>query len=410
MTVTIGPINNLKDAWRALDELARALNTLEVTGGGGAGETATTEAQGIVKVDNDSAGDPIALTVAGHGSTPAPHSGHAHLVSGKVPLSELPPLAGTPGSAGPPGSPGPAGSMMPLREGPKGSMGLPGPPGDRGAPGPAGIAGPGGPAGPYIPGKDGASGRDGFTVVGPQGSQGVAGPQGVQGPVGPGHVLIDGKQGPMGFCIPGTPGTAGAAGGAGPAGPQGLVGVPGRDGQRGRDAVPMAANSQSLPSFYAKRLAANYTNNAVALTAVSGLTMPLTPGSWLFEYHICYQSAALTTGIAFSVNFTGTVTTFLNDMFWGAVTASDATAAADQDQILAGTGSLLRVFSNRAKFTTIRGVTISVDTINADMYMKIVGIAEVTVAGNIELWAASEVAASQITVKAGSLLCLTQAL
>jgi hypothetical protein len=141
MTVTIGPINNLKDAWRALDELARALNTLEVTGGGGAGETATTEAQGIVKVDNDSAGDPIALTVAGHGSTPAPHSGHAHLVSGKVPLSELPPLAGTPGSAGPPGSPGPAGSMMPLREGPKGSMGLPGPPGDRGAPGPAGIAG-----------------------------------------------------------------------------------------------------------------------------------------------------------------------------------------------------------------------------------------------------------------------------
>lgn len=41
---------------------------------GGATATATTAAQGKVKVDHDSAGDPVALTSAGHGAAADPHS------------------------------------------------------------------------------------------------------------------------------------------------------------------------------------------------------------------------------------------------------------------------------------------------------------------------------------------------
>lgn len=216
----------------------------------------------------------------------------------------------------------------------------------------------------------------------------------------------------MGLPIPGPqglPGAPGAPGGAGAAGAPGSQGMPGLDGKLvTRDSIWTPPPTWPLwPIVTTKRLNANYTNNAVALTKVTGLDIFAPIGSWVFEYVLAYQSAALTTGIAFSVNHNGTVTTFTWDMIWGAIVAADATAGADQDQILA-TAAPLRVFSSRGKFTTLRGVTISVDTINADMQMRIVGLAEVTVAGNLELWCASEVAASQVLVKAGSMVILTK--
>jgi hypothetical protein len=115
----------------------------------------------------------------------------------------------------------------------------------------------------------------------------------------------------------------------------------------------------------------------------------------------------LTTGIRLAVNHSGTVTTFIWDQVFGAIVAADATAGADQDQVLS-TAAPLRVFSSRAKSTVVRGITISVDTINADMMMRIWGLAEVTVAGNLELWCGSEVAASQVLIKAGSIVRSTK--
>lgn len=44
---------------------------------GGGASVATTAAQGIVKVDHNSAGDPVALTAAGHGAAADPHSQYA---------------------------------------------------------------------------------------------------------------------------------------------------------------------------------------------------------------------------------------------------------------------------------------------------------------------------------------------
>jgi hypothetical protein len=155
-----------------------------------------------------------------------------------------------------------------------------------------------------------------------------------------------------------------------------------------------------------KRLGADQSNSTVTPTEVTGLTLRVEPGTYTFKYSILYRAAATTTGVRFSVNHDGTVTSFVAEMRWVDVSATAATAAADQDAVLA-TGSVLGAMAARAKSTAGWGTTISVDTADADMLMIIEGLMVVTVAGDLELWHGSEVAAAS-TVKAGSVLVLTK--
>lgn len=151
------------------------------------------------------------------------------------------------------------------------------------------------------------------------------------------------------------------------------------------------------------RLAADVSNSTTTAAKITGLDMPLEAGTYQFRYTIIYQAGATTTGVKFSVNHTGTVTSFV--YWWYGVdnTATAATAAADQDA-LAATGQVFFAFAARAKGTTAAvGPSISVDTINADMLAIIEGTCVVTAAGNLELYHASEVAAAS-TVKAGTSL------
>jgi hypothetical protein len=160
------------------------------------------------------------------------------------------------------------------------------------------------------------------------------------------------------------------------------------------------------PRFTTKLLLADQSNSTTTLTEVTGLSVPAGVGTWHFKYILRVQSAAATTGHRFSVNHDGTVAWFLASVTWpgGTTAASDAV---DQDFVAAG-GMLQSGFFARAKSTTGWGTTLSVDTLNADVCYEIEGIFEVTVAGNIELWHGSEVAAAS-TVKAGSMLILDKA-
>jgi hypothetical protein len=154
-------------------------------------------------------------------------------------------------------------------------------------------------------------------------------------------------------------------------------------------------------------LAADQSNSTTTPTSVSGLISDtLQPGTYVFRYYVRYQAGATTTGVKFDVNFTGTVTAFVWNWHVVDTTATAATAAADQDAV-AATGQVYSVFASRAKGTAGRGTTISVDTANADMFAVIEGIMTVTVAGQLDLYHGSEVAAAS-TVMAGSSLILTK--
>jgi hypothetical protein len=156
-----------------------------------------------------------------------------------------------------------------------------------------------------------------------------------------------------------------------------------------------------------KLLTADVNNSTTTAAIVSGLSATLGIGTWAIKYLVRYQSGTSTTGVKFSVNHTGTVVHF--QFNWHGVDnlAANASAAADQDALAAG-GQVYFAFAARAKSTAAGwGPTVSVDTINADMLAVFDGLLEVSVAGTLEFYHASETA-NQTTVKAGSILIATK--
>lgn len=154
------------------------------------------------------------------------------------------------------------------------------------------------------------------------------------------------------------------------------------------------------------RNGADHTLASTTPTEVTGLSVATGTGTFVFNYYILYSSSLAATGVRFDVNYDGTVSNFVwNQMFVGLIaTASDANA--DQDSVLAA-AAVYNAFSSRAKGTAGRGTTISVDTVNLDMLMRIEGLMIVTVAGNLKLYHGCE-DANNTTVKVGSSLILIQ--
>lgn len=168
----------------------------------------------------------------------------------------------------------------------------------------------------------------------------------------------------------------------------------------GADGLPKT--STGLVRLY--KLQNDQSNSTTTPTELTGITVACEVGTWMFRYMILYQSSVTTTGVKYSVNHTGTVTSFVAN--WHVVdnTATAATAAADQDAV-AATAQVYSAFAARAKSTAGWGTTISVDTQNADMLAVVEGLMVVTVAGNIALYHGSETAAAT-TTKAGTSLML----
>lgn len=155
------------------------------------------------------------------------------------------------------------------------------------------------------------------------------------------------------------------------------------------------------------RLASDLSNSTTTAAEVTGLQATLgAAGTYVYQYDIIYQAAVTTTGVKFSVNFTGTTTRHVNFQYWSDVSATASTAVPDQDNVGAA-GHVMGTFASRGNSNAGRGVTLSVDTANADMYMCFQGILIAGGSGDLELWHGSEVAA-QSTVMAGSSLRIWQ--
>lgn len=154
-------------------------------------------------------------------------------------------------------------------------------------------------------------------------------------------------------------------------------------------------------------LASNATANSTTTgVEITGLNTTLTAGTYIFEYFILYESAATTTGVSFGVNYTGTASVIVGWMEFPGTGTSASTGAASM--VASGaTGQVHESFGFRAESTTApnMGATVSVDAANTVMMCVISGVAIVTDGGDLELWHASEVAASS-TVRAGTTLRL----
>lgn len=151
---------------------------------------------------------------------------------------------------------------------------------------------------------------------------------------------------------------------------------------------------------------ANSTTTGVEIT---GLNTTLVAGSYVFQYWIRYQTAATGTGISFGVNYTGTATVMVTQARFLSSGTTAANNTPDQVRATAASG-LLEAYGSRVESTTAPslGPTAGVDTADTDLIMVVEGMCTVTNGGDLELWSASEVAASAVTVKAGSALILTK--
>lgn len=165
------------------------------------------------------------------------------------------------------------------------------------------------------------------------------------------------------------------------------------------------AEKLAVPLIVTKQAATDHAISATAATEVTELTIPCDIGTWIFEYFLVFRSATTTVGPKLSVNFDGTVTTFVQTLTSLSGLTTDSLGVIDQaataPQVMAGMAA-------RAKDATGSMIwTAGVDTANADEMIKIEGVAVITVAGNFELWHGSETATST-TVMAGSGLRLTK--
>jgi len=157
---------------------------------------------------------------------------------------------------------------------------------------------------------------------------------------------------------------------------------------------------------HTKALTANVSNSTATAAKLTTLDYPTGTGTFVFQYYILYQSSVTTTGVKFSVNHTGTVSSFVANMRYVDASATASTGAPSQTGN-ATTAQVMGSYSSRAKSATASmGPTLSVNTANADMLMIIEGHVVVTAAGNLELYHASE-NANATTVKAGTALVLT---
>lgn len=150
------------------------------------------------------------------------------------------------------------------------------------------------------------------------------------------------------------------------------------------------------------RLGTSVANATTTAAKITGMDLALGVGTWMFDYYIFYSSTSTSVGIKFGVNHTGTVTRFV---YTGQVVTANITGAdalADQDVLLT-TGGLISAWAARTKTTTAPMITAGVDSGSSELLLVITGIAIVTVAGNLELYHASETATSTSILDGSSL-------
>lgn len=154
-----------------------------------------------------------------------------------------------------------------------------------------------------------------------------------------------------------------------------------------------------------QRLSSNATTNSTTTLATVMTTTGLAAGTYQFKYSIIYQAGATTTGVDFALTFaTGTVTKVV--MMTSFISSGGAAAAATATQATTNTANLAEGKAARALATKV-GASLGVDTLNANMLVTLEGVLVVSVAGDLNLQHASEVAAAS-TVQADTCLELTK--
>ena len=152
------------------------------------------------------------------------------------------------------------------------------------------------------------------------------------------------------------------------------------------------------------KLGSDYTNATTTGTEITGLQVSSTgTGILVFEFWVLVQSSATTTGWKFGVNHTGTASVLSLNMTYPS-TGTTAATGVGEDVVANNTGSIYEASAATSLQTTAPnlGPTAGVAAINTNVLVKVFGMLNVTVSGDLELWGAAETTGT-LTVKTNSI-------
>lgn len=157
------------------------------------------------------------------------------------------------------------------------------------------------------------------------------------------------------------------------------------------------------------KLASNEVSDESPVTTmgkVVGIEPTLAAGTYVFDYHLVWQTSATATAVKFGVNFSGTQTRFVAEATGFEITTAASTGVTGTPGAAFG---LRAGGQSRAPSTTVSiyGPT-ATDATGADVYTVIRGLIVVTVSGALQLYFGSEAASSTQTLMAGSSLIVTK--
>ena len=148
------------------------------------------------------------------------------------------------------------------------------------------------------------------------------------------------------------------------------------------------------------------TSNSSGITSTTQTTVMTITGVGVGTYRIkgvlIWITAVTTTGIGITLNHTGTLTQFVST--WWTTTTGGPAATGIADQVTAtAAGQLVEGKSERVKDTR-SSFNVGTDTSGATQLSIIEALIIVSVTGSVELKIATEIAASAVTLLAGSVL------
>lgn len=157
----------------------------------------------------------------------------------------------------------------------------------------------------------------------------------------------------------------------------------------------------NLSEFYRATLASNATSTSTTAAAVTALDLVLPAGTYNVKTWMLWQAAATTTGLAFHLNASGGTVTSIAATWYSLTTGTTATTGVADQASVATTFQTMEGRAQRANNTS-GGAFGGVDTANADQFSVLEGIVVVTAQTTLQHMLASEVAGSQVTLKAGT--------
>lgn len=154
-----------------------------------------------------------------------------------------------------------------------------------------------------------------------------------------------------------------------------------------------------------------FTSTSTTGAKVTNLDQALATGStYLFHYTLICQTAAVGTGIDFGISFSGTQSVILAQMYYqdtgssASTGVADGTVTGDAAELIIAGGSTITETTTTPNLNAITGV----GGANENFLVVIEGLVITTSTGNLELYSATDVASSQITIGIGSSLVITK--